>query len=137
MLGPVQDAAGLLQQTLLAARRGPERFDGRTSRQVWRYRIATNRCRNAPRDKGQRPRRLEPLPEPPEPTRRREPIWLEPYPDALLGAAYGFIRHLLGVYGSHQGVSPGFGPPLPGRARPPPSRKNCSRLRLSTSRRHT
>jgi Sigma-70 region 2 len=96
MLGSVQDAEGLLQEKLLAARLRLERFDGRSSRQVWRYRIATNRCRNAPRDKRRRPRRLEQLAEPPEPTRRREPIWLEPYPDAFLGAAYGFIRHLLG-----------------------------------------
>jgi RNA polymerase sigma-70 factor (ECF subfamily) len=87
MLGSVQDAEDLLQETLLAAWRGLERFDGRSSLQVWLYRIATNRCRNALRDKGRRPRRVEPLAEPPEPTRRGEPIWLEPNPDALLGAA--------------------------------------------------
>jgi DNA-directed RNA polymerase specialized sigma24 family protein len=76
-----------LQETLLAAWRGLERFDGRCSLQIWLYRIATDRRRNALRDKGRRPRRVEPLAEPPEPTRRGEPIWLEPYPDALLGAA--------------------------------------------------
>jgi DNA-directed RNA polymerase specialized sigma24 family protein len=67
MLGSVQDAEGRLQEKLLAAPLRLARFDGRSSRQVWRYRIATNRCRNAPRDKGRRPRRLEPLAEPPEP----------------------------------------------------------------------
>jgi DNA-directed RNA polymerase specialized sigma24 family protein len=41
----------------LGAWRGLERFDGRSSLQVWLYRIATNRCRNAQRDKGRRPRR--------------------------------------------------------------------------------
>jgi DNA-directed RNA polymerase specialized sigma24 family protein len=89
MRGSVQDAEDRLQETLLAAWRGMERFDGRSSRQVWLYRTATNRCRNALRDKRRRPRRVEALPEPPEPTRRSEPIWLEPYPDALLGAAAG------------------------------------------------
>jgi RNA polymerase sigma-70 factor (ECF subfamily) len=54
----------------------------------WLYRIATNRCLNALRDRGRRlpeppPPREEP-PQPPEPTRQREPIWLEPYPDNLL-----------------------------------------------------
>jgi transposase len=87
MLGSVQDAEDLLQETPLAAWRGLERFDGRSSLQVWLYRIATNRRRNALREKGRRPRRVEPLAEPPEPTRRSEPIWLEPYPDALIGAA--------------------------------------------------
>jgi RNA polymerase sigma factor (sigma-70 family) len=86
-LGSAQDAEDLLHGTPLAAWRGLERFDGRSSLQVWLYRIATNRRRNALRDTGRRPRRVEPLAEPPEPTRRSEPIWLEPYPDALIGAA--------------------------------------------------
>jgi RNA polymerase sigma-70 factor (TIGR02960 family) len=84
MLGSVQDAEDLLQETVLAAWRGVERFDGRSSLRAWLYRIATNRCLNALRDKGRRPRKVEPIAEPPEPTRRSEPIWLEPYPDALL-----------------------------------------------------
>jgi RNA polymerase sigma-70 factor (TIGR02960 family) len=84
ILGSVQDAEDLLQETLLAAWRGLERFDGRSSLRSWLYRIATNRCLNALRDRGRRPRTVEPMAEPPEPTRRSEPIWLEPYPDALL-----------------------------------------------------
>jgi RNA polymerase sigma-70 factor (TIGR02960 family) len=86
ILGSVQDAEDLLQETLLAAWRGLARFDGRSSPRSWLYRIATNRCLNALRDKGRRPREIEPMAEPPEPTRRSEPIWLEPYPDALLDA---------------------------------------------------
>jgi RNA polymerase sigma-70 factor (TIGR02960 family) len=74
----------LLQETLLAAWRGLERFEGRTSVRAWLYRIATNRCLNALRDRGRRPREVPLMVEPPEPTRRTEPLWLEPYPDVLL-----------------------------------------------------
>jgi RNA polymerase sigma-70 factor (ECF subfamily) len=88
IVGSVQDAEDMLQETLLAAWRGLDRFEGRASPRSWLYRIATNRCLNALRDKGRRPRELPPPPEippaPPEPTRRADPIWLEPYPDALL-----------------------------------------------------
>jgi RNA polymerase sigma-70 factor (TIGR02960 family) len=84
ILGSVQEAEDLLQETLLAAWRGLERFDGRSSLRTWLYRIATNRCLNALRDKGRRPREVQSIAEPPKPTRRSEPIWLEPYPDALL-----------------------------------------------------
>ena len=74
----------MLQETLLAAWRGLERFEGRTSVRAWLYRIATNRCLNALRDRGRRPREVPLMVEPPEPTRRTEPLWLEPYPDVLL-----------------------------------------------------
>jgi RNA polymerase sigma-70 factor (TIGR02960 family) len=84
ILGSVQDAEDLLQETLLAAWRGLEGFQGRTSVRAWLYRIATNRCLNALRDRGRRPQEVPPMVEPPEPTRWTEPIWLEPYPDILL-----------------------------------------------------
>jgi DNA-directed RNA polymerase specialized sigma24 family protein len=52
------------------------------------YRIATNRCLNHLRDSGRRlpdlPAPPEPPGPPPEPTRRSDPVWLEPYPDVLL-----------------------------------------------------
>jgi RNA polymerase sigma-70 factor (TIGR02960 family) len=85
LLGSVQDAEDLLQETMLAAWRGLDRFEGRASLRAWLYRIATNRCRNALRDAGRRPP-VPPRPpfEPPEPTRSGEPTWLQPYPDALL-----------------------------------------------------
>jgi RNA polymerase sigma-70 factor, ECF subfamily len=86
ILGSVQDAEDMLQETLLAAWRGLGQYEGRASLRTWLYRIATNRCLNALRDDARRPRSL---PTPPfetvEPTRRGEPLWLEPYPDALLG----------------------------------------------------
>jgi RNA polymerase sigma-70 factor (ECF subfamily) len=84
IVGSLQDAEDLLQETLLAAWRGLERFEGRASLRSWLYRIATNRCLNALRDSGRRPRETPAIPEPPEPTRRAEPVWLQPYPDALL-----------------------------------------------------
>jgi RNA polymerase sigma-70 factor (TIGR02960 family) len=84
ILGSVQDAEDLLQETLLAAWRGLDRFEERASLRVWLYRIATNRCLNALRDRGRRPKEYQAMVEPPEPTRRSEPLWLEPYPDVLL-----------------------------------------------------
>jgi RNA polymerase sigma-70 factor (TIGR02960 family) len=84
MLGSVQDAEDLLQETLLAAWRGLDRFEGRASLRAWLYRIATNRCLNALRDRKRRPQEVSAMIEPPEPTRMAEPAWLEPYPDALL-----------------------------------------------------
>ena len=84
LLGSLHDAEDHVQETLLAAWRGLEQFDGRSSLRTWLYRIATNRCLNALRARRRRPPRVEPMPDPPEPTRRSEPLWLEPYPDALL-----------------------------------------------------
>ncbi len=84
ILGSVQDAEDLVQETLLAAWRGLEAFEGRASVRSWLYRIATNRCLNALRDRSRRPREVQAMVEPPEPTRQIEPVWLEPYPDVLL-----------------------------------------------------
>ena len=50
ILGSLQDAEDLLQETLLAAWRGLDQFEGRSSLRAWLYRIATNRCLNALRD---------------------------------------------------------------------------------------
>src|SRR5689334_23191246 len=76
MLGSVQDAEDVLQDTLLAAWRGRAGFEGRSSVRTWLYRIATNRCLNFLRDSARRP-----LPETevplPAPTRVGEPLWLE------------------------------------------------------------
>ena len=84
ILGSFQDAEDVLQETLMAAWRGLDQFEGRSPVRAWLYRIATNKSLNALR--ASRPR---PLPETttrlPEPNRRGEPLWLEPYPDMLLG----------------------------------------------------
>src|SRR5205823_5107429 len=79
ILGSLQDAEDLLQETLLAAWRGLDKFEGRSSLRAWLYRIATNRCLNALRDSSRRP--LETRRDLPQPTRITEPLWLEPYPD--------------------------------------------------------
>jgi RNA polymerase sigma-70 factor (ECF subfamily) len=84
VLGSPQDAEDLVQETLLAAWRSLEAFEGRASVRAWLYRIATNRCLDALRARSRRPRELHAMDEPPEPTRRIEPVWLEPYPDVLL-----------------------------------------------------
>jgi RNA polymerase sigma-70 factor (TIGR02960 family) len=88
ILGSVQDAEDMLQETLLAAWRGLGQYEGRAALRTWLYRIATNRCLNALRASSRRPRPEPPEPpfEPPTPTRRGEPVWLQPYPDILLDA---------------------------------------------------
>ena len=85
MLGSLTDAEDLLQETLLAAWRGLADFQERASVRSWLYRIATNRCLNALRGAGRRiPTEPVPPVQPPEPSRRGEITWLQPYPDALL-----------------------------------------------------
>ena len=100
MLGSVQDAEDLLQETLIAAWRGIGQFEGRSSLRAWLYRIATNQCLNALRASKARAlaaRRGTPilpgvpgtvmagmLTALPEPATDDEPTWLEPYPDELL-----------------------------------------------------
>jgi RNA polymerase sigma-70 factor (ECF subfamily) len=81
ILGSTQDAEDLVQETLLAAWRGLDQFNDQASIRTWLYRIATNRCIDALRAGRRRP---QPMIELPQPSRVSEPIWLEPYPDALL-----------------------------------------------------
>jgi RNA polymerase sigma-70 factor (TIGR02960 family) len=88
MLGSLTDADDLLQETLIAAWSGLGSFAGRSSLRAWLYRIATNRCLNAIRSTRRR-RPPEPVPpfDPPEPSRRGDVTWLQPYPDAWLEQA--------------------------------------------------
>jgi RNA polymerase sigma-70 factor (ECF subfamily) len=83
IVGSVQEAEDMLQETLLAAWRGLEQFEGRASVRAWLYRIATNRSLDALRASRRRPEE-ERMIQLPEPTRWNEPVWLEPYPDLLL-----------------------------------------------------
>jgi RNA polymerase sigma-70 factor (ECF subfamily) len=83
IVGSVQDAEDLLQETLLAAWRGLGQFEGRASVRAWLYRIATNRSLDALRASRRRPEDQR-MTQMPAPTRWTDPVWLEPYPDLLL-----------------------------------------------------
>ncbi len=83
LLGSLQDAEDVVQETLVAAWQALGRFDGRAPR-AWLYRIATNRCANHVRDASRRPAPAVP---PPGTRPSDEPWWLEPCPDALLDDA--------------------------------------------------
>src|ERR671929_704428 len=83
ILGSLQDSEDLLQETLLAAWRGLDKFEERASMRSWLYRIATNRCLNAIRERGRRPT-TEASMRPSKTRRAVEPSWLEPYPDSAL-----------------------------------------------------
>ncbi len=99
IVGSLQDAEDLVQETLLAAWRGLDGFEERSSMRTWLYRIATNRCLNFLRDRGRRP--VPAMPPAPEPTGRPEPLWLDPYPDELyeqreaIGLAFMTALHAL------------------------------------------
>ena len=87
MLGSLQDAEDVLQGVLLAAWEGLDAFEGRSSLRTWLYRIATNRCLNARRAAARRPPQAWDVPgvDLVEPSSLGEVVWLEPFPDALLG----------------------------------------------------
>jgi RNA polymerase sigma-70 factor (TIGR02960 family) len=91
MLGSLQDAEDVVQETLTAAWRGLGGFGERASIRTWLYRIATNQCLNALRAARRRPAKAWNIPgvEPPEPTRLGEAVWLGPLPDAILDGALG------------------------------------------------
>jgi len=90
MLGSVADAEDAVQETMLAAWQGIGGFtEERASLRTWLYKIATNRCLNARRAASRRPAREWDVSqfEPPVPTPRDEPVWLQPFPDAFLEGA--------------------------------------------------
>jgi RNA polymerase sigma-70 factor, ECF subfamily len=89
MLGSVDDAEDVVQETCLRAWRSYGGFEGRSSMRVWLYRIATNACLTALDRRGRRALpsglgaagddpRAEPVPAGPE------VAWLQPIPDALV-----------------------------------------------------
>ncbi len=90
MLGSVHDAEDLVQETYLRAWRSYRTFEGRSSLRTWLYRIATNVCLTAldGRDKRPLPTGLGGPSADPGDTLVEWPEapWLEPVPDALVGA---------------------------------------------------
>jgi RNA polymerase sigma-70 factor, ECF subfamily len=93
MLGSVHDAEDALQDALLRAWRGLGGFQGRSSPRAWLYRIATNACLDTI---ARRPKRVLPPDRGPEADPREGPgtplvesVWVEPYPDEVIGVEDG------------------------------------------------
>jgi RNA polymerase sigma-70 factor, ECF subfamily len=89
MLGSLDDAEDLVQETFLRAWRARERFgaDGRLQFRAWLYRIATNACLDVLRTRSRRvmPPDVVPASDPAAPLAAPVDLpWLQPYPDRLL-----------------------------------------------------
>src|SRR5215469_14498211 len=91
LMGSIQDADDMVQETLLRAWRRRESIEDLSSLRPWLYKVATNICLDALK---RRPNRRVPLTHEaasvatePIPQEINDPIWLEPYPDTPLLAA--------------------------------------------------
>src|SRR5436189_2932732 len=87
MLGSLEDAEDMVQETFLRAWRRRETFQGRSTLRAWLYGIATNACLDALERRSRR--LLPPLVTQAADPRARPPLtgevtWLEPYPDDRL-----------------------------------------------------
>ncbi|MEA2371997.1 MAG: polymerase sigma-70 factor, subfamily [Solirubrobacteraceae bacterium] len=84
MLGSIFEAEDAVQETMLRAWRGHDRFEGRAALKSWLYRIATNVCLDMidSRRRRARPMDLSEVgsPEGPLPTLPQD-TWIEPIPD--------------------------------------------------------
>jgi RNA polymerase sigma-70 factor (ECF subfamily) len=89
MLGSLDEAEDLVQETYLRAWRSFDSFEGRSSLRVWLYRIATNACLNALKQRGRRvlPSGVAgPADDPDAPVAAADAglAWIQPMPDALV-----------------------------------------------------
>lgn len=89
MLGSPFEAEDAVQETMVRAWRALSGFDGRSSLQTWLYRIATNVCLDALKDRTRRCRPMEEGPAwsattaPHQLERLPDGHWLEPLPEHL------------------------------------------------------
>lgn len=90
MLGSILDAEDAVQESMLRAWKGVDRFDARSSMKTWLYRIATNVCLDALSAADRR--RVRPVDHSSTPTQvcdgmplpqRTREYWVEPVPDVL------------------------------------------------------
>jgi RNA polymerase sigma-70 factor (ECF subfamily) len=107
MLGSVDDAEDLVQETYLRAWRAYDRFEGRSSLRTWLYRIATNRCLTALEGRDRRPLPSGlggPADDPgAPPVHPEQPVgWVQPFPDpAVVVAGRESVRLALVVALQH------------------------------------
>jgi RNA polymerase sigma-70 factor (ECF subfamily) len=92
MLGSVDEAEDLVQETYLRAWRAYDGYEGRASLRTWLHRIATNTCLTALEGRARRPLPAGlggPAQAPEEPLRASatDVPWLQPLPDALVDPA--------------------------------------------------
>jgi RNA polymerase sigma-70 factor (ECF subfamily) len=84
MVGSLQDAEDLVQETFLRAWRARSGFEGRSSLRAWLYRIATNVCLDAIKRSQRRVRVVDAPSMSDRPPSFDEVPWLQPFPDHLL-----------------------------------------------------
>jgi RNA polymerase sigma-70 factor (ECF subfamily) len=93
MLASPFEAEDAVQETLIRAWRGYDRFEGRAALRSWLYRIATNVCFDMlnGRERRARPMDLGPAMEPLEANLNTLPeiTWIQPMPDRLVAPAEG------------------------------------------------
>ena len=88
ILGSLEDAEDMSQETFVRVWKRLDSFEGRSSLRAWFYKIATNTCLDALDSRRVRglPRELYAQADPknPLPPPTKEMIWIEPFPDAMI-----------------------------------------------------
>ena len=109
MVGSLDEAEDLVQETMLRAWRARDSFAGRASLRTWLYKIATNACLDALEKRSRRslPPRVYPSSDPNLPVEFSiaDPAWIDPYPDALMPQATADPE---ARYAAHESVSLAF-----------------------------